>query len=699
MKKKFGLWKWFMVACAAIFCLGIAVSGKGAYAAEYEYGSVDKDGFLIRDGVVEKYLGTDTEIVIPNGVTAIGAHAFDECQSHVAVRISASVTDIDENAFSDWTVWLITVDDDNTNFSSYDGILYNRNKSKLLRCPEGKPGTVIIPNGVGTIGDHAFSHCEDLLDIYIPESVANIGDNAFINCSMMNVTISEGVESIGRCAFMNCGNLADIAIPNSVIHIGESAFSMCSNLSEVYIPGNLTGIENRMFQDCNSLTSIIIPEGVTTIGDFAFGGCSRLNTITFPESVLGIGTGAFQDCGSLANITIPGSVAEIGFSAFQDCSSLTGIEIPAGVTRIGTRVFSGCSRLADVSLPESVTSICDFAFYKCGSLKSITLPNKLTDIARSAFSDCASLTNVSIPDGMTKIGDSAFKNCNLTDVAVPNSVTEIGYRALGYKSGKNEDGGKWEKKIPGFVIYGESGSAAETYAKENGFAFNLDDNNPGDTTNNSPNPGDNNPGNTTINKPNPGDTEPKNPESQNPEPQNPSTVKVKEIKLSGLSHKIAVGKKIILQATVTPSNAANKSVIWKSSNTKYAAVNSKGIVTIKKTGAGKTVTITATAIDGSGKKASYKIKCMKNAVKKVAISGQKRRSMKPGKSTKFKAKVTASSGANKTLRWTSSNSKYASVTSKGKVTAKKAGKGRTVRITAIATDGSGKKASVKIKIK
>ena len=357
-------------------------------------------------------------------------------------------------------------------------------------------------------------------------------------------------------------------------------------------------------------------------------------------------------------------------------------------------MFSGCSRLADVSLPESVESICDFAFYKCGSLKSITLPNKLKDIARSAFSDCASLTNVSIPDGVTKIGDSAFKNCNLTDVAVPNSVTEIGYRALGYKSGKNEDGGRWEKKIPGFVIYGESGSAAETYAKENGFAFNLDDNNPGDTTNNNPNPGDDTPGNTTVNKPNPGDTEPKN-----PEPQNPSAVKVKEVKLSGLSHKIAVGKKITLQATVTPSNAANKSVIWKSSNTKYAAVNSKGVVTIKKAGAGKTVTITAIAIDGSGEKASYKIKCMKDVVKKVAIYGQTKRSMKPGKSTKLKAKVTASSGANKTLRWTSSNSKYVSVTSKGEVTAKKAGKGRTVRITAIATDGSGKKASVKIKIK
>ncbi|WP_301046396.1 Ig-like domain-containing protein, partial [uncultured Phocaeicola sp.] len=86
-------------------------------------------------------------------------------------------------------------------------------------------------------------------------------------------------------------------------------------------------------------------------------------------------------------------------------------------------------------------------------------------------------------------------------------------------------------------------------------------------------------------------------------------------------------------------------------------------------------------------------------VKKVAISGQKNLSLKPGKSIKLKAKVTASSKANKTLQWTSSNPKYVSVTNKGKVIAKKAGKGKTVKITAMATDGSGKKVSVKIRIK
>lgn len=203
-----------------------------------------------------------------------------------------------------------------------------------------------------------------------------------------------------------------------------------------------------------------------------------------------------------------------------------------------------------------------------------------------------------------------------------------------------------------------------------------------------------NPGNTPSDNPGQGDIKPGDPNAKNP-----VTVKVEEVRLSGLSHKIAVGKKVTLQATVMPSNAADKSIVWKSSNTKYATVNSRGVVSIKKAGAGKTVTITATAGDGSRKAASYKIKCMKGIVKKVAISGQKNLSLKPGKSIKLKANVTASKGANKTLQWTSSNPKYTSVTSKGKVTAKKAGKGKTVKITAMAMDGSGKKASVKIRIK
>ena len=176
-------------------------------------------------------------------------------------------------------------------------------------------------------------------------------------------------------------------------------------------------------------------------------------------------------------------------------------------------------------------------------------------------------------------------------------------------------------------------------------------------------------------------------------------VKVSSIKISGISGKIAAGKKIQLSAVISPSNAANKQIKWTTSNKKIATVNSKGLVRIKAKTGGRSVTITAAAADGSGKKATYKIKIMKDAVKKVAISGKKTKSVKAGKKLQLKAKVTAAKKANKKLRWTCSNTKYATVNSKGKVTAKKAGKGKKVKITAVATDGSGKKSTVIIKIK
>lgn len=172
---------------------------------------------------------------------------------------------------------------------------------------------------------------------------------------------------------------------------------------------------------------------------------------------------------------------------------------------------------------------------------------------------------------------------------------------------------------------------------------------------------------------------------------------VSSIRLSGISKKIAAGKKLTLKATVLPNNASNKKLIWKSSNPKVATVTQNGIVTLKKKTGGKKVTITATAKDGSKKYASWKITSMKGIVKKVKITGNK--PVKAGKKLKLKAKITATKKANTKLLWTSANTKYATVNAKGIVTTKKSAKGKTVKITAMATDGSGKKHTVKIKIK
>ena len=141
----------------------------------------------------------------------------------------------------------------------------------------------------------------------------------------------------------------------------------------------------------------------------------------------------------------------------------------------------------------------------------------------------------------------------------------------------------------------------------------------------------------------------------------------------------------------------NKNIVWSSSNPKVAAVNQRGVVTLKKKTGGKSAVITAAASDGSGVVATWKIKSMKGVVKKVTIHGAK--TVKAGKKLKLRAKVTATKGANKKLQWTSSNPKYAVVSSSGKIKTMKAGKGKKVKITAMATDGSNKKKTVTIKIK
>ena len=175
---------------------------------------------------------------------------------------------------------------------------------------------------------------------------------------------------------------------------------------------------------------------------------------------------------------------------------------------------------------------------------------------------------------------------------------------------------------------------------------------------------------------------------------------VKKIKLKLEGGKIASGKKMQVKATISATGKdANKKLAWSSSNEKFAAVNAKGTVTAKKAGIGKTVTITARATDGSGARASVKVKIVKHSVKKVALRVSSK-TLKAGKKLKIKAivKVTGKT-ASKTLSWTTSNKKYAAVNAKGVVTAKKAGRGKTVTIKAVSTDGTNKKASIKLRIK
>ena len=211
---------------------------------------------------------------------------------------------------------------------------------------------------------------------------------------------------------------------------------------------------------------------VTSIGQFdndghtygAFYGRTKLTSVNIPNSVTEIGESAFEYCTSLTSVTIPNSVTTIGNYAFSGCTGLTGVTIPNSVTTIGDDAFLACTSLTSVNIPNSVTTIGICTFSDCTSLTSVTIPNSVIYIGSNAFDSCTSLTSVTIPNSVTAIGLCAFDNCtSLTSVTIPSSVTYIGDYAFGYD---------WiGEKVDGFTIFGVEGSAAQTYANDNGFKF------------------------------------------------------------------------------------------------------------------------------------------------------------------------------------------------------------------------------------
>ena len=280
--------------------------------------------------------------------------------------------------------------------------------------------TVVIGNGVTSIGNNAFYSCTALASITIGSSVTSISNNAFYSCTALaSITIPNGVTSIGECAFMGCGSLTSITIPNSVTSIGNRAFSYCDNLATMTVDAGNTQYDSR--NNCNAIIETAtktliagcknstIPEGVTSIGNYAFYSCTGLTSITIPNSVTSIGNYAFYDCDALTSIEIPNSVTSIGNRAFSYCDALTSIEIPASVTSIGYEVFANCKSLASIEIPASVESIGVLAFSNCNSLTSIEIPASVTSIGNSAFYGCSRLASVTIyAPSLTYYGVHAF---------------------------------------------------------------------------------------------------------------------------------------------------------------------------------------------------------------------------------------------------------------------------------------------------
>ncbi len=242
--------------------------------------------------------------------------------------------------------------------------------------------SVVIENGITSIGDRSFYNLSYLKSVNIPSSVTSIGVSAFNSTRLTSITIPSSVTTIGNNAFSD-SYLVSITIPDSVTSLGTNVFNNCKNLTSATLPSNITTIPNSLFYGCRSLTSITIPSSVTSIGSYAFYSNTSLTSITVPDTVTSLGTGVFQGCKNLTSATLPSNITTIPNIAFQDCSSLTSITIPSSVTSVGSNAFRGTG-LTSITIPSSVTSIDNYAFRYCTYLSSV-IYNGNTYTTQSGF--------------------------------------------------------------------------------------------------------------------------------------------------------------------------------------------------------------------------------------------------------------------------------------------------------------------------
>lgn len=474
------------------------------------------EGVVVYEGTVTElssnalqYQATMTALVIPEGVTTLGFQSVQACPQLSSVSLPKSLMHVKGQAFyytgfekgkfiiDDLAWWCsITFDGIDSNPLNYAKHVYSDEDTEIT--------DLVIPEGVTSIGPHAFVKCEGIKSVTFPSTLTAIGNYAFYQSGLESVAIPESVTEIEEYTFSNCANLKSVTIPEGVTKIGFSAFAKCG-IESLTLPSTISemsqsfyqceqlasltltdGISNLggSFYSCPNLTTLNIPGSVKTVGYQDFNGCTGIETITLNEGTEEI---TFQGCENLANINFPSTLKKVTVTgakkletvtlsegieeiiSFNDCSNLNTINIPSSVTYVGT--FKNCNALQTVivadlkswcearhydsywygpqkiagklylgsadteltalAIPEGTSKIAEGSFIGMTGITSVSIPPSVNLIGSGAFRDCTGLSAVVIPEGTETLSYYAFYGCtSLTELNIPSTVTRIEGEAL-----------------------------------------------------------------------------------------------------------------------------------------------------------------------------------------------------------------------------------------------------------------------------
>ena len=413
-------------------------------------------------------------VELPESVEEIGSNAFYNCTGLEEINLVKEIGKIGNSAFS--------------NCRSLKRIEFQKNEKQVIGT-DGKK--TLYPVKVEA---YAFYGCISLKEVVLSENVVELGNGVFEGCTELEtVTMPEGLKTIGHSFIKNTA-VKKLIVPNTV-----------ENVNAYYYSGERSGATNGALQ----LEEVVFEAGIKKIPDYFCSntqGNDALVRAGIPESVEEIGSNAFYNCTGLEEINFVKGIGKIGDSAFSNCKSLKRVEFQKNEKLVtGT---DGKKILYPVKIDSS-------AFYGCSSLKEVILSENIVELGSTAFMDCVELGSLTIPEGLKTIGYSFIKNTAIKELTVPKTIEHIS--AAHYQDGtiKGATDGAYHLKqlifsegttsIPSyfccndsktaalqkvvippsvtsigeyafyhctdFIIYGEKGSYAETYASENGIPF------------------------------------------------------------------------------------------------------------------------------------------------------------------------------------------------------------------------------------